>query len=323
MTNEQIQEFKDIRDAHLKTYHNLEFYPYQRLCSDAIIRRFLGDEGGDLAFEFARQSGKTTAIVHTVETLLLYAPSYLGYPITVCIFAPQKEQAATDLDRLKTALSDRGVVEIWGVPEEKNANTLGLSNGSEIYIFPLTATSNPESKTSHLNIYEEAHNIDDRERAIKADPMLASTNGSKVFIGNAGFRICHFYKMLERAGAAPEVPKDFPQGKDGVYIADYNQVIKERKERYGQDGNPQHLKYERYVEGERIKLGDAWEQDEPFKTAYRLAWVLGRGQFITQADIQRITGEYDALISKLASDCYIGIDTAKVPDSTEIGRAHV
>ena len=62
-------------------------------------------ESTALNFEYTRQSGKTTSIVHVVESIMLFVSKLFGIPIEIGIFAPQKEQANTDFKRLKNALA--------------------------------------------------------------------------------------------------------------------------------------------------------------------------------------------------------------------------
>ena len=104
-----------------------------------------------LNFEYTRQSGKTTSLVHTVEAIMLFVTKLFQIPIEIGIFAPQKEQANTDFKRLKNALS-KSKQELMVIDhdanrkakEESNAKTITLGNGSSCYIFPVTSTSKPE-----------------------------------------------------------------------------------------------------------------------------------------------------------------------------------
>ena len=74
--------------------------------------------------------------------------------------------------------------------EEANGTTLKLGNGNTIYCFSLSPTSHLESKTLHLAIIEEAQKIDDEKAKNEVFPILASTNGSKIFIGSGGYQLC-------------------------------------------------------------------------------------------------------------------------------------
>ena len=152
-------------ERHLTTWHEIEFYQYQWDFFDKIIAAVVdnlytiqgateeaikGLESVDVAAEFSRQSGKTTTVVHTVEFILEYVNwlyiLIFNRPVSIGIFARQSEQVKTDFDRLKTALYRSGAVA--GKPNEANAHTLQLPNGATCYVYPISQTSNPESKRS-------------------------------------------------------------------------------------------------------------------------------------------------------------------------------
>ena len=94
------------RDEWLQQFHNVELYDYQKEVSDAILDALFFDKYPELFVEFSRQSGKTTCIVHTVEFIIYVYKFLMGRGIRIGIFAPQKEQAKTDFDRLKDAFYD-------------------------------------------------------------------------------------------------------------------------------------------------------------------------------------------------------------------------
>src|SRR3990167_7042744 len=160
-----MQEIFQMRDDLLKTYHNLDLYPFQKEISNEIIKKVFNNEGGESFIEISRQAGKTEAVVRTVEFLLLVGRAFLNKPLRIGIFAPQHEQAKTDFDRLKEALESKPLADEFELTfPESNANTLNVFQAGEnygfCYIFPITKTSHPESKTLDLIIYEEAQHID-------------------------------------------------------------------------------------------------------------------------------------------------------------------
>ena len=114
-----LDKLKKLRADHLKIQHDIVFYPYQELVSDKILEALIQNlrltSGAteedvkklqliEIPVEFSRQSGKTTAIVFTVEFILTWLSVYFDRQIHIAIFAPQIEQAKTDFDRLKVAL---------------------------------------------------------------------------------------------------------------------------------------------------------------------------------------------------------------------------
>ena len=189
---------------HLKTWHDTESYDYQWEFFDLIVSAILEnisvvsgaseDEISklshvDVAAEFSRQSGKTTTVVHTIELILEYLNhlyiEVFGRPIAVGIFAKQQEQVKTDFDRLKAALFASG--DVAGRPKEANAHTLVLPNGASCYVFPISPTSNPESKSLDIIFIEEAQLADDTLVGVKILPMGKTTNAPVVRLGTAGY----------------------------------------------------------------------------------------------------------------------------------------
>jgi hypothetical protein len=290
--------------------------PAQKEVSNNIIHAVVsppkGKSAEEIFIEFSRQSGKTTVTVLTMCFLMVYFKDITGRRLRAGIFAPQKEQAKTDFDRLKESLA---IVKFdYNLEfDEYNANTITLSstNRSEkdkviaqCVVFPITETSNPESKTLDILIFEEAHLLTGkRERKMKTSvfPMGASTNAPRIFIGTAGTQICYFYNGLnDPAKRSYEYP--------------YELIIKQRRELYELTGDEELLKYESFVLGEKDRLG---EDSDEFKAPYRLIWILGTGQFITKAKLEALMDPEVSLVnSERSSWHFVGIDTAKHPDST-------
>jgi hypothetical protein len=243
----------------------------------------------------SRQAGKTQAIVDVVSFLMIWYS-----PIRIGIFAPQREQAKTDFDRLKDQLGK--VTQVTGDwdPEESNANTLKLPNGSECYIFPVTPTSHSESKTLDLIIVEEAQALNDHEFTNDIRPMGSSTNAPIIFIGTAGYKICYFYRLLQKQSAL---------------IFDYLRVIVDRRKMFELTGDDYHLNYETFVLSEKIKLG---EDTDEFRVPYQLRWILGGGQFVTAEALDEMATMNSRTYQDKQNPCFAGIDTAKFPDATVV-----
>lgn len=319
-----IEKVMSLFRAHLKAEHDLELYDYQlrvsRAIFEALIQNLRLTAGAneeeikklrltEIPIEFSRQSGKTTDIVQTIEFIMIYFTRLFNRPIAIGIFAPQQEQAKTDFDRLKASLGrSQKDLHIYNAPEgdvarakdESNAKTIVLPNGSSCYIFPVTATSRPESKTLHLIIFEESQDIDDKILKEQIWPMGASTNAPRVYIGTAGTQICHFYR-LGQSGQALK-----------LYFED---IVAQRRAAYERTGNALHLIYEQTVRQEIEKQGlDSDEIQRP----YFGKWLLGTGQFVTQEDLEALVTERKRTFHEKESHCYAGIDVAKHPDSTVV-----
>lgn len=307
------QKLKELRDRHLRL-HKIDFYPYQTEFSDSIVDALVDNyeaiksadpteieklKSCEIPVEFSRQSGKTTALVHTVEFLMNYWPFITKRRFSVGIFAPQREQAKTDFDRIKHALTVTSRY-TGDKPLEANSQTLRLSNGAECYIFPVTPTSHPESKTLDLMIFEEAQSIPDREMIADIFPMGKTTNAPRIFIGTAGTQICYFYKLINRGVAL---------------VYDCDEIIRQRRKLYEATGDVSHLVYEQSVNDDRIRLG---EDSDDFQRPYKLKWIIGSGQVMTWERLDKMIGFYSRAYKDKTNECFVGIDTAKNPDSTVV-----
>lgn len=271
---------------HLLKYHKTRLYRYQwriwREILEALIENLLAFTGMDiteedvaalrsidLSYEYTRQSGKTTVIVHTAETIMIFLSRLFAMPIHIGIFAPQKEQAKTDFDRLKTALSrtqkDLIIVdhdEYRKAKEESNAKTIVLGNGSSCYIFPVTPTSHPESKTLHLILLEEAQDLIDVIVNEQIMPMGAATNAPIIRVGTAGTQLCDYYWLIQKGDA---------------YVMTYPEIAKDRRAMFAATSDAQHLIYEQRVKKDIEKYGIT---DARIQRPYYNVWQLEAGMYI-------------------------------------------
>src|SRR5688572_30240960 len=105
-----LTKLKALRKIHLHNRHGVTFYPYQELISDRILESVVENlqitkdatedqieklEPREIFAEFSRQCGKTTAVVLTVDFIMVYFPRIFKRRIEIGIFAPQREQAKT------------------------------------------------------------------------------------------------------------------------------------------------------------------------------------------------------------------------------------
>lgn len=323
MTDKLMRLFQD----HLRAQHDLVFYPYQlevckRIFDALIINLRLTQTASEeeikklkqveIPVEFSRQSGKTTTVVHAIDFIMLFFPKLFNRKIEIGIFAPQQEQAKTDFDRLKTCLmrtqpllSAYDEEDNKEAKEESNAKTIVLPNKSSCYIFPVTKTSKPESKSLDLIIFEESQDLDDNIVKDQIWPMGKFTNAPRIYIGTAGTRICHFYRLVQTAEAI---------------VLDFDKIAEQKRAAYLFTNNPIHLIYIQSVGEDIDKYGrDADEIRRP----YYLEWIIGTGQFCTQEDLDKLytdrslTFQYHNGRTK-QGETYAGIDTAKNPDSTVV-----
>lgn len=316
-----LEKLRKLRADHLAIQHGVTFYPYQELVSDRILEALIQNlrltasaseeeikklKLIEIPIEFSRQSGKTTAVVYTVEFIMTWLSVYFNRQIHIGIFAPQIEQARTDFDRLKVALrkvKDMVVVDEKTeqiIKEQENAKTLVLPDGSSCYIAPVTKTSHPESKTLDLMIFEEAQDLDDQIVKESIWPIGASTNAPRIYVGTAGTSIKYFYR-LGQSGKAIK-----------LY---YHDIVAQRRIVYDKTADAKHLIYEQTVKQE-IELAGL-DSDE-IQRPYFGKWLIGTGNFVTEADLDVLIAKRNITYQFKKGDCFAGIDTAKNPDSTVV-----
>lgn len=315
-----IEKIRKLRKQYLKEVHGVYLYPYQELISDRIILALIDNlsittgateedikklKRHEIPIEISRQAGKTTSVVYTMDFILIFLTQMYKRRINIGIFAPQREQAKTDFDRLKEALYKSSPLFAQNdsqqreFKEQSNANTLVLPNGSSCYIFPVTPTSKPESKSLDLIIFEESQDLDDRIVKEQIWPMGANTNAPMVYIGTAGTRICYFYRL----GQSSEAIKLY-----------FDEIAPQRREVYKESQNARHLIYEQTINQEIAKHG---RDSDEIARPYFGKWLIGSGQFVTQEDLAALTdSDRKPTFHEKQNDCYVGIDVAKNPDST-------
>lgn len=316
-----IEKLMVLLTDHLKTRHDVVFYEYQnevaRKILSALIQNLQLTSGAteaeikklkliEVPIEFSRQSGKTTCVVLVVEFMMVFFPNLFDRPISIGIFAPQIEQAKTDFTRLKAALRrDRQLLNSDTISEvvakeESNSKTIVLPNGSSCYIFPVTTTSKPESKTLDIMIFEESQDLEDTIVQAQIWPMGANTNAPRIYIGTAGTKICYFYRLIQNNKAI---------------VLDWQKISGQKRKVYEQTGNSQHLVYEQTVKQEMEKLG---ADHDDFRRPYGLEWIIGTGQFVVQEDLESLVDDRARTYIEKKYKCFVGIDTAKNPDSTVV-----
>ena len=314
-----LDKLKRLRKQHLKAFHDVTFYEYQESISDSMLAALLQNlqltsnateddikklKLVELAIEISRQAGKTTAVVLTVEFIMIYLTNLFGRRIHIGIFAPQNEQAKTDFDRLKEAFKRSNQMFVVQTDEQKefqeqsNAKTLVLPNGSSCYIFPITKTSKPESKSLDLEIFEESQDLEDKIVKEQVWPMGANTNAPRVYIGTAGTRVCYFRKIGQGAHALK------------LY---HDEIVKQRRKVYEETGDARHLIYQQFVAQEIEKHGiNADEIQRP----YFGKWLIGTGNFTTEEQLNSLAEQRNITYQYKKTNCFAGIDTAKHPDKT-------
>lgn len=306
VTEEQWSIIFKLRDFYIKRSTGKTWYDYQTKISNAIIRTVVLQTGEEITVEISRQSGKTEVIVGTVNFLKLHIKQIwkmLNVPVpltyTVGVFAPQKEQAKTDFDRMKDGL-ENSAADYKIDFEENNGTTLKLNNGTGSVCFPVTTTAKIESKTVNLIVVEEKQDIPDAEFSKKVIPMGASTNSPQVSIGTAGYKICEYLRAIEKGGP-------------NVFVFDCYEVIKQKRLAYELDKNEWHLNYEKFVTAQIEKKG----LDNPeIQTQFLLKWQLEKGMWMTEGRYNKILRKDFSILRQTDQPVYVMIDVAKESDMT-------
>lgn len=317
-----LEKLKLLRRDHLKIQNDLELYPYQEEISDGILKALLDNfritanaseedikrmRQVEQGYEISRQAGKTYGVGHTASFALTFLPKMFNRPLRIGIFAAQLNQAQISYNILRTSLRQAKALMYMTkeqkqfVKEQENARQLVLPDGSFAVTAPISKISLIEGLTLDLIIIDEAQFADDDIVFHSIFPMGKTTNAPRIYIGKAGTRICHFYRM----GQANRVRK--------IY---FNEVVTQRRELYEKTHDARHLIYEQSVKDDIATYG---EDSDFIQREYFGKWQIGTGQFVTEEAITSITDdERKPAYHHKKMDCYAGIDTAKHPDSTVV-----
>lgn len=123
---------KEARDELLNRYQYIHLFPYQKVCSDAIIDSVVGRQGKEIYIEFSRQSGKTTLVALTVYILALLYWKIFNKSLRTGIFAPTYRQTNITFRRIKDALNPYGLEKLGFNVEINNGDTFVLTNSERM-----------------------------------------------------------------------------------------------------------------------------------------------------------------------------------------------
>lgn len=317
-----LEKLRRLRADHLLIQHNLTFYPYQEEISDQILKALLDNlritagateedvkklKQVEIAIELSRQAGKTYAVGHTCEFILTFLPIMFDRPIRIGIFAAQIDQAKisygimrNSLRKAKATLLDVSSEQEQYIKEEENAKKLVMPDGSSAAVAPINLVSQIEGLTLDLIIIDEAQVAKDKIVKHSIWPMGKVTNAPRVYIGKAGTQISHFYRLSQQ--------------KETIKVY-FDAVVEQRRKVYEQTGDPMHLIYEQSVRSDIAEQG--LDADE-IQREYFGKWQIGTGQFTTMEELDKLVTDRKQTFHCKTHDCFIGIDTAKNPDSTVV-----
>ena len=260
---------------------------YQIPAAVRIIKSIWNGEGVEISLLFSRQSGKTEAVAFAVAFLAVFVnlfwkiiPQFsqrFDDGFRVGIASPKGEQGEIDLQRIRRVLSDP-VLKAFGfiTPAFADSNSkfevrirdkMGERTAFLIEAFSASETSNVESRTLDVIIYEEAQDITEKKVQAEIEPMGAARNATRVYAGTVGFRRDQFYKVCKRNAARyPENHFEIP----------YNIPIRE---------NFRNGAYEKYVAGIIATHG---EESEYFRMKFKNEWILEKGHPFSESSFRKI-----------------------------------
>jgi hypothetical protein len=219
----------------------------------------------------SRQAGKTELVTLLVHFLIIFYKLILKSPLMAAFTSPKAEQAKTDVDRIKKSiLTLRGG---WQVDDrESNSKTIRAYRFdelfAEIFTFSLSPTTQNEFKTLNLLVVEEAHNTDYTCRSNQLDPMLASTDGVAWMFGVGETKACDFKRGC-----------DWDRPDSISLIMDFDRIVKDRRKKFEETGEPRHLNYEKKISEEIRKKG---RQNPEVRRNYLMQDITELGNFVSR-----------------------------------------
>lgn len=317
------KEVKDLCEKILKyceVQSGITLHPYQKQFGECIVWSLITNQGEEITALFSRQSGKTETVAVILGGCMVILPKLANEMpgmfeidmfkdgLMVGLFAPSNEQSFTAFSRIRERIRSKNAQMIMNDVEidtylenDGKGNPMMLSNGSFVRMQTAAKQANIESKSYHVVLIDEAQDCDNTKVKKSIHPMLAAYNGTIIKIGTSNTKRSDFYDAIRR-----NIRREQKHGAVKTHFQfDYKIVAKY---------NP---KYKTFVEKEIERLG--FDSDE-FRMAYRLHFILERGMFITQDELEENVFDYQLkhAESELDFDCVVGIDVAKGGDSTVV-----
>jgi len=266
--------------------------PYQQEVAKAVLDSIQGSNGRTLSVEIARQGGKNELSAH-LELLLLTLYMAKGGNLVKC--SPTfKPQTIVSIQRLKDRLDEFG---FDGVYRTEMGYIITLGSARQIFLSAEESSSVVGHTADILLEIDESQDVSKEKYTKEFRPMGSSTNVTTVHYGTT-WDDSTLLEEIKQTNLELE-------RKDGIkrhFRYDWQQVSK-----YNPD-------YQRYVEGERARLGE----DHPlFRTQYLLVPIKGGGGFLTRQQIVLMMDSYPRLKEPQTGKTYIaGIDLAGEREET-------
>ena len=295
-------------------FADIKFRPYQVDLAYRIVESLVKIDTQDITALWARQSGKSETISVIIAGCMVIMPKLamsfeclerFKKGLWVGMFAPVKDQSGIIHSRVVQKLTSEHAQMFLSDPElddkvDGKTGVIKLRSGS----MARRQTANPraqiEGDTYHLIVIDEAQHADDTVVRKSIHPMLAANAGTMVKIGTPAFHKGDFYRSIQ-------LNKRRATGRGGKrnhFESNWEVVAKY---------NPYYLKF---LKEEKIRLG---EDSDEFQMSYNLKWMLDRGMLITEDELDMLGDNTMPLVKSWhKSDCVVGIDPARVRDSTVV-----
>lgn len=291
------------------------FHPYEVEFAARSIQSLINNDGEEITALFSRQSGKSLTISLICSALLVVLPklarifpndsrlSRFRKGIWIGIFAPIQDQSYIAYDKIRAALgaeeSQKLLSELNIGFETNRGDTIQLTNGSKVVSRSASPGSHIEGKTYHLIIIDECQEVGLYKIRKSIHPMGAATNATLIKIGTPNTMKGDFYFAIDRN------KKIYANtGKKNHFEFDY---------KVASQYNPL---YAKYIQEEKWRLG---EDSDEFRMSYKLQWILERGMFLTEDQLEAVKDKQQTLqdTNKLTRQV-CGVDFGKSSDSTVV-----
>lgn len=290
-------------------------HPYQRELAYRIIESVVVGDAATITALFSRQSGKTETVAATVAGMMALFPklatiipmlSKYKDGFWVGCFAPVEGQAETLFGRIVGFLTSERAMDILLDPEidarpKAQTRLLTLKGLGSICRMQ---TANPKAKIEgrsyHLIVIDESQHADARVVRKSIRPMGAYYGATTVMLGTPDVVRGVFYSAIQRNKRVGTKRG----AKQNHFQHDWRSCAK-----YNPD-------YERYVRSEMAEIG---ADSEEFRLSYALEWLLDRGMFTTQQQLDELGDRSMQVVhTYTATPVVAGIDLARRVDSTVV-----
>ena len=248
----------------------MKLRPYQEQVVKAVLDSIQRSKGLTLSVEIARQGGKNELSAH-LEVLLLTLYMARGGNIIKC--SPTfKPQTIISMQRLKERLDEFG---FDGIYHTEMGYIIALGSARQIFLSAEESSSVVGHTADILLEIDESQDVSKEKYTKEFRPMGSSTNVTTVHYGTT-WDDSTLLEQIKQSNL--ELEKN-----DGVkrhFRYDWQEIAKHNTD------------YQRYVESERIRLGE----DHPlFRTQYALLPIRGGGGFLSRQQIVSILGSHPRL----------------------------